>query len=273
MSEDKKRLDFHIDISNGLELTPVKFPNKFRSLLEKTFLRVESNYIITNFIKNKDINDYLLFQEYGCKCETTNENNEIICDEEICSCINNHEQKYECNINCECSENCNNRIVQRGLNKKLLINYISKTKGFGVFALQEIKKDEFICEYVGEIIDKATAFERIERNKIRRKNNYVLQLREIYKNLVVNTFIDAEEKGNVSRFINHSCDPNLYFDIIRINHFIPQVAFYAKRDINIGEEIHFSYIDNEDNSWNDNIKSRKICECNSNNCRRFLPSC
>ncbi len=277
MSENRKRLDFHIDLSNGQEIIPVKFPNKYRTLLDKTTFKVDNSYIINNFIKNKDINDYLLFSEYGCKCDIVNENNDIKCDEN-CSCINNHQQKYECNINCECSENCNNRIVQKGLNKKLIVKYISKDKGFGVIALQEIKKDDFVCEYVGEIIDKTSANEKMERNKLRRKNNYVLQIREIYNKIIVNTFIDAEEKGNISRFINHSCDPNLYFDIIRTNYFIPQVAFYAKRDIEIGEEINFSYIENEDkentvNTWEGIRNSSKKCECNSVNCKKFLPSC
>ena len=241
--------------------------------MEKSLFNYENNYILNNFIKNKDINDYLLSQDYGCRCDTINENNEIICSEDNCVCINDHAQKYECNINCECSDSCVNRIVQKGLNKKLMINYVSKGKGFGVFSLEEIKKDEFVCEYVGEIIDKNTAYEKIERNKLRKRNNYVLQVREVYENMVVNTFIDAEEKGNVSRFINHSCNPNMYFDIVRINHFTPQIAFYAKRDIEIGEELTFSYIDNENSLESDlyTRRSERICECKSIDCSKFLP--
>jgi len=276
MTGEQKRIDFYIDISNGQENLPVKFPNKYRSLLEKTKFNYDNNYIINNFLKNKDINDYLLLSEYGCKCFNSKENNDIICNEEKCICINNHNQKYECNFNCDCSDYCNNRLIQKGLNKKLMINYISKNKGFGVFALEEIKKGEFICEYVGEIIDKISAYEKIEKNRLRKKNNYVLQIREIYKNMVVNTFIDAEEKGNLSRFINHSCEPNLYFDLVRVNYFIPQVAFYAKKNIKIGEEITFSYIDKlnlEETDYQINFqKTNKICECKSANCLIYLPS-
>lgn len=273
MSEEKKRIDFYIDLSNGLEVIQVKFPCKYKSLMEKSSFNYENNYIINNFIKYKDINDYLLLSDYGCKCDLLDENNEIICSEDNCLCVNTHQQKYECNINCDCSDNCSNRVVQKGLNKKLMVNYISKGKGFGVFALEELKKDEFVCEYVGEIIDKNTAYEKIDRNKLRKRNNYVLQVREVYKNMVVNTFIDAEEKGNISRFINHSCDPNMYFDIVRINHFTPQIAFYAKRDIAIGEELTFSYIDGENIEDSDlqTGRSSRLCECKAINCVKFLP--
>jgi len=273
MSEEKKRIDFYIDLSNGQEVIPVRFPSKYRSLLEKNLFEYENNYIINNFIRNKDISDYLLLPEYGCKCDTIDENNEIVCSGDYCLCVNNHEQKYECNTNCDCSDSCVNRIVQKGINKKLMVNYVTKAKGFGVFALEEIKKDEFVCEYIGEIMDKNTAYEKIESNNLRKKNNYVLQVREVYKNIVVNTFIDAEEKGNVSRFINHSCDPNMFFDIVRINHFIPQVAFYSKRDIKIGEELTFTYIDSDNLQESDlqTRRSSKLCECKSIHCVKFLP--
>jgi len=276
MSEvEKKRIDFYFDLSNGQELIPVKLSRKYRSIMEKSSFNFENDYIINNTIKNKDINDYLLLPEYGCSCYILNENNDIICNEDTCLCINNHEQKYECNINCDCSDICINRVVQKGLNKKLMVNYISKQKGFGVFALELIKKDRFICEYVGEILDKNSAHEKIEKNKLRKRNNYVIQVREVYKNMIVNTFIDSEEKGNVTRFINHSCDANMYFDIVRINHFIPQIAFYAKRDIKIGEELTFSYIDTDNVKESDidflTRKSEKLCECKSINCNKFLP--
>jgi SET domain-containing protein len=95
--------------------------------------------------------------------------------------------------------------------------------------------------------------------------------------MIINTFIDAEENGNVSRFLNHSCDPNLYFDIVRVNHFVPQVAFYALRDIKEGEELTFSYCDSS--MIDDNINreesfefSYKPCLCGEKNCKKYLPS-
>lgn len=52
--------------------------------------------------------------------------------------------------------------------------------------------------------------------------------------------IDARYYGNVSRFINHLCDPN----IIPVRVFMlhqdlrfPRIAFFSSRDIRTGEEL------------------------------------
>ena len=124
----------------------------------------------------------------------------------------------------------------------------------------------------------------------------MLQLREEYNNVIINTYIDSEIYGNFARFINHSCEPNLYFEIIRINSFIPHCAFFANRKIFAGEEITFSYIgyndeiknniqneintedEKENNKIENNIKniktsfSYKKCLCGSKNCKGFIPN-
>jgi histone-lysine N-methyltransferase SETD2 len=62
-----------------------------------------------------------------------------------------------------------------------------------LYALQVIERGEDIIEYVGEGIDlskeKTTIFQ------------YLMHLQSTY-------YIDAKRKGNLSRFINHSCNPN-----------------------------------------------------------------
>jgi SET domain-containing protein len=167
-------------------------------------------------------------------------------------------------------ELCKNRITQKGIDKILKIDYISREKGFGVFSACNIKKDDFVCEYVGLIINNHIAKEKIYSNFVRKKPNYVLQIRENYEKIIVNTFIDAEEKGNVSRFLNHSCQPNLYFDIIRVGSFIPQVAFFALRDIKEGEELTFCYSDNTEKDDTFDL-SYKQCLCGEMNCIKYLP--
>jgi SET domain-containing protein len=265
LSSRKHSIKF-IDISYKKEKLPILFPSKFRIKLSSLKFDYKLNYITKSFIKNGDIDEYQLTKEYSCECIRS-------CNKSTCKCVLDHIQRYECNINCACKfEECENRVIQRGITKKLKVTFINKTKGFGVFAFENIKQDDFICEYVGQIINKDIAKDKIRSNMIRRKPNYVLQIRENYENMTVNTFIDAEEFGNVSRWFNHSCDPNLYFDIARINHFIPQVGFFAKRDIKEGEELTFSYCDISSNSGEEHFESYKICECGGENCRKYLPS-
>ena len=132
---------------------------------------------------------------------------------------------------------------------------------------------------------------------MKQKPNYILQLKEEYPNVVVSTYIDSEIYGNFARFINHSCEPNLDFEIIRINSFIPHCAFFAKKFIKAGEEITFSYIGtnyeikkddyneikkSEEEKENNKIEntiinektsfSYKKCFCGSKNCKGFIPN-
>merc|ERR1719219_2173222 len=56
--------------------------------------------------------------------------------------------------------------------------------------------------------------------------------------------VDAAFCGNLSRFINHSCDPNLNIFSVYINNLdpnMPQLAMFARRDIKRGEQITFDY--------------------------------
>ena len=148
-----------------------------------------------------------------------------------------------------------------------------------------------MCEYVGNIITKSEAEQKIHFNHINQKPNYILQLKEEYPNIIISTYIDSEKYGNLARFINHSCEPNLDFEIIRINSFIPHCAFFANKKISAGEEITFSYIGfnnynkneilNQKNNNNDNNDtgkenndsfSYKKCLCGSKNCKGFIPN-
>uniref|UniRef100_A0A8C0UCH7 SET domain-containing protein n=1 Tax=Cyanistes caeruleus TaxID=156563 RepID=A0A8C0UCH7_CYACU len=78
--------------------------------------------------------------------------------------------------------------------------------------------------------------------------------------------IDARYYGNVSRFINHLCDPN----IIPVRVFMlhqdlrfPRIAFFSSRHIRPGEELGFDY---GDRFWD--IKSKYFpCQCGSEKCK------
>lgn len=77
---------------------------------------------------------------------------------------------------------------------------LTESKGWGFFAKENIPYGEFVIEYMGEVIDDKEFGERF--NKTKQKNYYFLGIGR-------NLFIDAENYGNDSRFINHSCDPNV----------------------------------------------------------------
>ena len=259
---DKEEKIKYIDISCGKEPIPINMIAKERTKLIKKFNYL-SNYIVECQIQNKILDDYLLPKTSCCDCSP-------ICSQSTCQCISNHAQIYECNEYCKCEENCSNRTIQNGINKKLLLKYINKNKGFGLFANENLKKGDFICEYIGSIISKDEAEKKIHLNHKKQKPNYILQIKESYSKVEINTYIDAEIYGNIGRFINHSCEPNLNFEFIRIKHYIPHVAFFANKDISKGEELTFMYCEYQ-NSVNEGLSYKK-CECGAKTCKKFIPN-
>ena len=58
---------------------------------------------------------------------------------------------YECNKRCRCGPECPNRVVQLGRKHKVCIFRTDNGRGWGVKAMQPIKKGTFVMEYVGEV--------------------------------------------------------------------------------------------------------------------------
>ncbi|CAG8692089.1 20424_t:CDS:2 [Cetraspora pellucida] len=138
----------------------------------------------------------------------------------------------------------------------------------------------FVCEYAGEIIKTEEAkrrWEEMNNNAIAR--NYVLCLKEHVQDRILRTNIDPIHIGNAGRYINHSCAPNLQIYLVRINSLIPVAAFFAVRDIEIGEELTFDYSGADDHCGQsgamidgiEDKKGMKKCLCGSEICKGTLP--
>lgn len=78
-----------------------------------------------------------------------------------------------------------------------------------------------------------------------------------------NQLIDATEKGNASRFINHSCDPNCEIQKWQTGDQY-SVGIFAIREILPGEEITFDY------QFERVGNSSMPCYCGSAKCRHML---
>ncbi|XP_075935606.1 histone-lysine N-methyltransferase EHMT1 isoform X3 [Anarhichas minor] len=162
---------------------------------------------------------------------------------------------FECNHACSCWRTCKNRVVQNGIRTRLQLFRTSK-KGWGVRAVQDIPQGTFVCEYVGEIISEAEA-------EMRQNDTYLFSLDDKPQDLYC---IDARFYGNISRFLNHMCEPNLFACRVFTTHQdlrFPHIAFFASENIKAGEELGFNY---GDHFWE--VKSKMFsCECGSSKCK------
>lgn len=155
---------------------------------------------------------------------------------------------YECNQNCHCSRSCQNRVLQNGVQVKVEV-YKTEEKGWAVRACEQILHGAFVCEYIGEIIDEQEA--TIRRKRYGEEGCSYLYEIDAYCNDMSRLIeeqdpyvIDATTYGNVSRYINHSCLPNLTNHQVIVESMDCQLAhigLYASRDIAIGEELTYDY--------------------------------
>ena len=209
---------------------------------------------------------------------------------------------YECNKRCSCDENCTNRVVQKGRKHKLAIFRTDNGCGWGVKAMENIKAGSFVVEYVGEVITNDVAEERGKKYDAEGRTylfdlDFNLGEENIYT-------VDAAFYGNLSHFINHSCDPNLNIYSVFINNLdpnMPQLAMFARRDIKRGEQITFDYCqssgqeqnqvssvmaspskavsrtldelkeeEEEEEEENNQTYVKSECRCGAKNCRKVL---
>ncbi|GMT13449.1 hypothetical protein PFISCL1PPCAC_4746, partial [Pristionchus fissidentatus] len=183
---------------------------------------------------------------------------------------------FECTKECACdAESCGNRVVQRGRQIPILV-FKDFAKGWTTRALTVIKKGEFFGEYVGEVL---TAYEAAMRDV----HTYMMDMptpkekedaAELKGGAKTHSrlAIDGSKMGNETRFISHSCEPNLKLVptyVERAGGWYSRMAFVAKKNIAIGEELTFDYFpylkhENAATNVNDIFES---CMCNKSMCK------
>lgn len=132
--------------------------------------------------------------------------------------------------NYEMYEQCSNALTH-GTTAKVMIKWIDDILGYGLFADEDLAADTYIGEYTG---------------KVKKVNPFVPDLNGYCFNYPMSWFslnqyvIDAQDEGNVTRFINHSVIPNLKPFCIVHNKLLYQV-FFAKHKIKKGTQLTWNY--------------------------------
>ncbi|GKA97846.1 histone-lysine N-methyltransferase SUVR5 isoform X1 [Tanacetum coccineum] len=175
---------------------------------------------------------------------------------------------YECNKNCGCNKYCQNRVLQNGVRVKLEV-FKTEDKGWAVRAGEPINRGTFVCEYVGEVIDEQEANKR-RRRYGREGCGFIFEVDARVNDMSrliegeASYAIDATKHGNVSRYINHSCSPNLENHQVLIESLDSQmshIGLYASRNIVEGEELSFDYMHKAPPD------AGCQCKCGAANCR------
>ena len=220
----------------------------------------------------------------GCLCEDEN------CASIECSCTCAYDARgllkeeyfaaiskpvFECNSKCSCASTCPNRVTQNPpLSSLQIFETDPKAKGLGVRSSHNISQGTFVAEYVGEIISKSDAKQRLDALSPS-DSCYIVTYREhTGSGTVLRTNIDAMFAGNITRYVNHSCSPNLAMVPVRVDSLVPRLCLFACRDITLGQELCFSYFgcSSVDLLDRDAVHlGKKVCLCGSQNCLQFLP--
>ncbi len=110
----------------------------------------------------------------------------------------------------------------------LLVRRRSGLHGFGVFAAEAINKNRRIIDYAGELVRNDLAAAREERH-LADGCIWVFRVNRRWSR-------DAAVGGNIARFINHSCTPNCWFQVVGTT-----IWIRASRFIPVGEELTYDY--------------------------------
>lgn len=104
----------------------------------------------------------------------------------------------------------------------------SKLHGYGVFALEPINKNKRIIDYAGQLITNKQSRWREDRY-LNKGCIWIFRVNRIWSR-------DANVDGNVARFINHSCTPNCWVQVVG-----KTIWIRAGRNLQTGEELTYDY--------------------------------
>ncbi len=187
-----------------------------------------------------------------CNCDVTGHD----CSDETCM---NRAMKEECIYVCHGGKPCRNQRIQ-GNQRAPIEVFDAGPKGRGLRALEALSRDTFILEYVGDVVNERQLKRRLRQyRKEGRRHRYIMEL-DARKRL----YVDSTKKANISRYMNHCCEPNCYVEVWRCGG-ENRAAFFTLKPVAKGEELVFDY------HWEALGETSLIkCQCGATNCHGFV---
>jgi hypothetical protein len=160
-------------------------------------------------------------------------------------------------------------IIKDGFPKNLIRKKLPDGLGYGIFLHPQAKpilRGQIIAPYSGEILfvpqnipdDDLYAFEPLWNIRLTKEEQSLFDhKRRYHPRRLYSMHVDALKKGNFTRFINHSDQPNIIAEFYRIpsNSYgldpSPiEVIYLAKKTIRPGEQLLVSYEGDDNSYWN-----------------------
>lgn len=186
-----------------------------------------------------------------CECKP---DGDVLCGTDDCL---NRIMMLECNPQtCPVGDKCKNQRFKKRL-YPVCVPFKTDLAGWGLRTTQDIKKGDFVMEYVGELIDEAECNRRMDQKIDNGDTTFY------FLTIDKNRIIDAGPSANLARFMNHSCDPNCETQKWIVNE-QTKVGLFALTDICAGTELTFNY--NLDCRGNEKMQ----CFCRFENCSGFI---
>ncbi|KAL6984018.1 Histone-lysine N-methyltransferase, H3 lysine-9 specific suvh4 [Sarracenia purpurea var. burkii] len=203
---------------------------------------------------------------------------------------------FECGPTCGCGPGCINRISQRGLKYQLEV-FRTPKKGWAVRSRDFIPSGAPVCEYIG-VVRRTDELDNVADNdyifeidclhtmkgiggRERRLGDASLPIDDQLQKIDEETLetvpefcIDAGSVGNVARFINHSCEPNLFVQCVLSSHHdvrLARVVLFAAENIAPFQELTYDYGYALDSVVGPDGKIKEqLCHCGTTDCRKRL---
>ncbi|NXK69475.1 SETD2 methyltransferase, partial [Sylvietta virens] len=199
---------------------------------------IEENVYLTERKKNKSHRD---IKRMLCECPPLSKEEraqgEVACGED---CLNRL-LMIECSSRCPNGDYCSNRRFQKKQHADVEV-ILTEKKGWGLRAAKDLPSNTFVLEYCGEVLDHKEFKARV-KEYARNKN-----IHYYFMALKNDEIIDATQKGNCSRFMNHSCEPNC--ETQKVKQMLDQIQ----------QPLPLQSSD----------KEAQKCFCGSSNCRGYL---
>ncbi|XP_008283893.1 histone-lysine N-methyltransferase SETD2 [Stegastes partitus] len=214
---------------------------------------IEENLYLTERKKSKSHRDIKRMQ---CECPMLPKEDRargvLACGED---CLNRL-LMIECSSRCLNGAYCSNRRFQMKQHADFDV-ILTEDKGWGLRAAKDLAANTFVLEYCGEVLDHKEFKTRV-KEYARNKN-----IHYYFMSLKNNEIIDATLKGNCSRFMNHSCEPNCETQKWTVNGQL-RVGFFTTKAVTAGTELTFDY------QFQRYGKEAQKCFCGAPSCRGFL---